>query len=66
MDIIISISTNGEIHLFDCLVLFSDVFEIQETLEMKNVEPIYKVNTLNRLTTLSVYMDAAKDKPNQE
>ncbi|EAR86262.1 PAK1 interacting protein (macronuclear) [Tetrahymena thermophila SB210] len=66
IDIIISISTNGEIHMFDCLIIFSDVFEIQESQVLNDIKPIYKVNTLNRLTSLTVYMDAAKDKPQKD
>lgn len=57
-----TISTSGEIHIFDTLIILRDVSEFSESKVLDDVKPIYKVNTLNRLTSLSIYMDVAKDR----
>lgn len=66
IDIIVTISTSGEIHIFDALIILREIETISESKELKDLQPIYHVDTLNRLTTLSVYLGAAAEKEDQE
>jgi len=48
------------------LIILREIETISESKELKDLQPIYHVDTLNRLTTLSVYLGAAAEKEDEE
>lgn len=55
LDILVTISSNGEIKFWDCLYLIQQVAQINETKQLgTSIQPIYDIQTKERLTAFTV------------
>jgi len=55
-DILITISTNGELRFWDILMIL-DEFESWESKVFENLKEIYNINTLSRLLCMDIVVE---------